>query len=521
MSRCDLCQTNRMRRPLSTSINKRCTFCSNKLSPNPNPNPSPSLPSKSQSQPHSILIKKDFYIRSNQSSLNFINNLALKLSIFDAFAVQQARKFYQTAGERERESASEGNSCKDSNNSDKIAACCLYIACLLNKIPVLLFRFSVELGVNVYELGVEYLRLCRVLGFKLSSFVQNVVDPSLFIHRYVSVLLKERNLRVCMVALRIVEFAKGDLMQRNVGGMCGAAVYIAALANGITCQKSDVDRVVRVCDGVLRGRLIEFGKTGSGGLTVDEFRRLVKEFEKDKDLDLRCFGGDLGVLCQHKDEKVYRYGLCNACCKEFVELCKGLGCGLNTRSFDRAKAETLIRECNNSKFRFSKKFSSVSSSGSDDSEDLSDVEVDEYLGDDKEAEGKKVLWEVVNKEYIREQELKKSAAATGETVKKPRKKQMQKRGTKVDNAPAPAPTSAERTQQTLNKKRLNSLINFDALNELFEDDAAPSGKKNRTESEHETDAWDQEAIGEEIIGDDSGNEDHEQVEDYYSDCDYF
>lgn len=514
---CDQCHTHRKPDHLSTSINPRCTICFITLSSNPNPNPTPCLSNDSQSQPHSILTKKDFYIRSNQPSLNFINNLALKLSIFDAFAVQQAGKFYQTAGELARE----GNSCNFSNDSDNIAACCLYVACLFNKIPVLLFRFSVELGVNVYELGVEYLRVCRLLGLKLSSFVQNVVDPSLFIHRYVSVLLKERNLSVCMVALRIVEFVKGDLMQRNVGGVCGAAVYIAALANGITCRKSDVERTVRVCEGVLKGGLIEFGKAGSGGLTVDEFSRIAKEFEKDKDLKLRDFRGDLDVLCGHKDEKVYRYGLCNACCKEFVELRKGLGCGSNTRSFDRAKMERLIQGCNNDKFGFSKKFSSVSSSGSDESEDLSDVEVDEYLGNDEEAEGKKVLWEVMNKEYIREQNLKKSAAAAGEAIKKPRKRQMQKQGTKVDNAPAPAPTSAEATQQTSNKKRLNSLINFDALNELFEDDEAPNSKKNRSESMHETDAWDQEAVGEEIVCHDSGNEDHEQVEDYNSDCDFF
>ncbi|KAK1373715.1 hypothetical protein POM88_029908 [Heracleum sosnowskyi] len=474
-----------------------------------NPNPSPTLSNKSQS--HSVLDKKDFYIRSNQHSLNFIDNLALKLSIFDAFAVQQARKFYQTAGERET---------KTCNFSNKIAACCLYIACLLNKIPVLLFRFSVELGVNVYELGVEYLRICRVLGFDLNSFVQNVVDPSLFIHRYVTVLLKGRNLRVIMVALRIVEGVKGDLMQRNVGGVCGAAVYIAALANGFTCQKSDVERVVRVCDGVLRARLIEFGKTGSGGLTVDEFSRIAYEFEEDKDLELRDFGGDLDVLCRHNDQEAYCYGLCNVCYKEFVELCKGLGCGSNTRAFDRAKTERLIQGCINHDFGFSKKFSSVSSSVSDESEDLSDVEVDEYLDGEKEAEGKKVLWEVMNKEYIREQDLKKTAAATGEVKKKPRKKQMEKRGTKVDNATAPA--SAEATQQTSNKKRLNSLINFDALNELFEDDAAaPNGKKTRTEFTHDTDAWDQEAVGEETVGGDSGDEDYEQVEEYNSDCDFF
>lgn len=324
-----------------------------------------------------------------------------------------------------------------------------------------------------------------------------------------------------MVALRIVECVKGDLMQRNVGGVCGAAVYIAALASGITCRKDDVERTVRVCDGVSRGGLIEFGKTGSGGLTVDEFRRIAKEFEEDKDLDMRDFGADLDVLCRHKDEEAYRYGLCNACYKEFVEICKGPGCGLNARSFDRAKTETMIRECNNNKFGFFKKFSSVSSSGSDESEDLSDVEVDEYLGDDKEAEGKKVLWEVMNKEYIREQDLKKSAAAAGEAIKKPRKKQMQKQGTKVDNATALSPASVEATEQTSNKKRLNSLINFDALNELFEDDAAPNLKKNRTESNHDTNAWDHEAVGEDIVDDDSGNEDHEQVEDYNSDCDFF
>lgn len=470
--------------------------------------------SESETPHHSILMNQDFYYRSNQLSLNFVDNLALKLSIFDAFAVQQARKFYQTALQHEVHS-----SCNADRRTDKIAACCLYIACLFNKIPVLLFRFSIELCVNVYELGVEYFEVCRVLGFKLCCFVHHVVDPSLFIHRYVSVLLEERNLRVCMVALRIVDSVKRDFMQggRSVGGVCGAAVYIAALACGITCGKSDVERAVRVCE----GSLIEFGKKESAGLTVDEFSMIAKEFQEDKELDWRDFGGDVDVLCRHKDEKACRYRLCSSCYKDFVEVFKRLSCGSNTQPFDRAKTETLIRECNNNKFGFSKKFSSVFSSGSDESEDLSDVEVDEYLGNDEEAEGKKILWEVVNKEYIREQVLKKSAAASGEAWKKPRKKQTQKRGTRVDSATAPAPTSAEATHQASSKKRLNSLINYDALNELFEDDAAPNGKKNRTKSYHETDALDQEAVGDEIVGGDSGNEDLEGVENYDSDCDFF
>ncbi|KAL1818866.1 hypothetical protein DCAR_0415095 [Daucus carota subsp. sativus] len=510
---CDKCLASRSPNHLSTSANLRCPLCTNILSSNPNPNPSPPPRLRSHPQSHSILNRQDFVHRSHQQSLNFIDSFALKLSIFDAFAVQQARKFYQTAGEHDREREGEG----DSGNG-KVGACCLYIACLLNRVPVLLFRFSVELGVNVYELGAEYLRLCRVLGFKLSSFVQKAVDPSLFIHRYVGEMFKERNLRVCMVALRIVECAKGELM-RDVGGVCGAAVYVAALACGLTCRKSDVERGVRFCDRLFSGRLIEFGKkeSGGGGLTVDEFRRIAKEFEDDEDLELREFGGDLEVLCRHKDEMAYRYGLCNSCYKEFVQLCKRPSCKSNTQSFDRAKVEALIWKCNNDKFGFSKKFGSVSSSGSDESEDLSEVEVDEYLGDDKEAEGKKVLWEAVNKEYIREQVLKKSAAAPA--IKKPKKKQMQKPGSKVDNATAP--TSAETTHQASSKKRLNSLINFDALTEMFEDDVAPDGKKNRTESHHDTNALDEEAAGVEIVGGDSDNEDHQGVEYYDSDCDFF
>lgn len=326
-----------------------------------------------------------------------------------------------------------------------------------------------------------------------------------------------------MVGLGVLDCMKGDLMQsgRNVGGVCGAAVYIAALANGIICRKSDVERAVRVCEGELSERLIEFGEMESGGLSVDEFSRIAKEFEEDKDLELRDFGGDLDVLCRHKVEKAYRYGLCNACYKEFVDIFKGLSSGSNTQSFDRAKTETLIWECNNNKFGLSKKFSSVSSSVSDESEDLSDVEVDEYLGGDKEAEGKKVLWEVMNKEYIRGELLKKSAADAGEAREKPRKKQMQKRASKGEKATAPAPTAAEATHQVLSKKRLHSLINFDALSELFEDDAAPNAKKNRTPSYHDSDALDQENVSEEIVGGDLGNEDYEGVENYDSDCDFF
>ena len=55
---------------------------------------------------------------------------------------------------------------------------------------------------------------------------------------------------------------------RKPSGLCGAALYISALSHGYSFSKSDIIKIVHICEVTLTKRLIEFENTDSGSLTV-------------------------------------------------------------------------------------------------------------------------------------------------------------------------------------------------------------------------------------------------------------
>ncbi|XP_035823524.1 transcription factor IIIB 90 kDa subunit, partial [Zea mays] len=139
-----------------------------------------------------------------------------------------------------------------------------------SKKAYLLIDFSDHLQISVYVLGAVFLQLCQVLQLAEHPVVQKLVDPSLFIHRFTKLLLGRRNNDVSDTALCIVASMKRDWMQtgRKPSGLCGAALYIAALSHGCNYTKADIVSVVHVCEATLTKRLIEFENTDSGSLTL-------------------------------------------------------------------------------------------------------------------------------------------------------------------------------------------------------------------------------------------------------------
>ncbi|WOH11334.1 hypothetical protein DCAR_0831031 [Daucus carota subsp. sativus] len=85
---------------------------------------------------------------------------------------------------------------------------------------------------------------------------------------------------------------------------------------------------------------------------------------------------------------------------------------------------------------------------------------------------KKIIWEELNREYVEEQLAKEAAAA----------ERRQKSAAEAKNA-APPRTAAEATRQMLAKKKLDSKINYDVLDELFNDSVSPDNKKSRLNDE--------------------------------------
>nr|XP_020188314.1 transcription factor IIIB 90 kDa subunit isoform X3 [Aegilops tauschii subsp. strangulata] len=379
--------------------------------------------------------------------------------------------------------------------------------------------------------------LCQVLLLGEHPIVQKLVDPSLFIHRFTERLLGKRNNAVSDTALCIVASMKRDWMQtgRKPSGLCGAALYIAALSHGYDYTKADIAAVVHVCEATLFKRLIEFESTDSGSLTIEDF--LAKAYEETVP---KCSAKYGEVLCEHKDKGAehFSHGLCEECYDNFTELSGGLEGGADPPAFQQAEkhrqdaakrsketavVEETLCELNSSDVEdnimtpwknFGGKSSTISSSQTandfvapDDAEvegengkadsdsenlsDIDDVEVDGYLHNEEETQNKKIIWEEMNKEYLEEQAAKEALAAelaargvpVGEGRQKKRKRNEDKNST-------PADTPAEATYNMLRQKGLGSKINVEAVSGLYttEDEV---GKANGKDDIHFDEEYEQ------------------------------
>ncbi|XP_042510051.1 transcription factor IIIB 90 kDa subunit-like [Macadamia integrifolia] len=142
--------------------------------------------------------------------------------------------------------------------------------------------------------------------------------------------------------------------------------------------------------------------------------------------------------------------------------------------------------------------------------DIDDIEVGGYLHNEEEKRYKKIIWEKMNSEYLENcsedffnaQEL---AAATTAAVAKSRKVRKQKHAANAKNG-TPTQTAAEANREMLSKKRLSSKINYDALEKLFADSAAPEvTKKKRVGSDPDSDVY----VYQQKIGRESGEKELE------------
>ncbi|KAL6130288.1 hypothetical protein ACLB2K_068669 [Fragaria x ananassa] len=149
-------------------------------------------------------------------------------------------------------------------------------------------------------------------------------------------------------AHRIITSMKWDWMQtgRKPSGICGAALYISALSHGLKCAKSDIIKIVHVCDATLTKRLVEFENTESGSLTIEEFLVKAKELDEiikqpimaDKMDNADGSLSEQRILCEHKDSgKPYAHGLCQICYDNFMTISGGLDGGVNPPVFQLAE----------------------------------------------------------------------------------------------------------------------------------------------------------------------------------------
>ncbi|KNA25563.1 hypothetical protein SOVF_005580 isoform A [Spinacia oleracea] len=402
--------------------------------------------------------------RTLNRAYDFIIHMAENLGVGGGDQVARpAVRFYEIAVEKD---------FVRGRRADLVRAACLYIACRENNKPFLLIEFSEFLRVNVYVLGAVFLQLCKVLHLQEHPIVQKPVDPSLFIHRFAYGLLGEGNDDVRKTALHIMANMKLNWMQtgRKPSGLCGAALYISALSHGFKFTKTDIVKVVHICEATLTKRLIEFEGTESGGLTIEEFDQKAEELERDYNVVKHTNFGDMTkeeLLCEHKGsgKPQFAHGLCESCYHEFHKISGGLDGGLEPPAFQRAEKERaliasaemaadsllepeLVNSCEHLKMEKEKRLGAgeidqmmaagvkaqhksvddvgeeagktdsmgIEGGESDNFSDIDDDEVDGYLNNEEETHYKKIIWEQLNREYLEEQAAKEAEAAAAEAL---------------------------------------------------------------------------------------------------------
>ncbi|KAJ9179861.1 hypothetical protein P3X46_008177 [Hevea brasiliensis] len=364
--------------------------------------------------------------------------------------VDQAMVYYRIAVER--------NFTKG-RRTEQVQAACLYIACRENRKPYLLIDFSNYLKINIYVLGAVFLQLCKVLNLTEHPICQKLLDPSIFIHKYTASLAGGKNKDISDAALTIIASMNRDWMQtgRRPSGLWGAALYISALSHGLNCSKSDILKLVHVCEATLSKRLVEFESTESGSLTIEELNAKAEELKESStdqsDIMLKT-SSSKELLCHHKGTSrlPYAYGLCNECYAYFI----GFEGGSDPPAFQRAERQRKENSSAMNKTDDSNVFEELNSqhmgrdervqstepesvgvaaqnmpaddggcdqfSGDDDTcskardesdnfSDIDDAEVDGYLHNEEEVQYKKIIWEEMNREYLEEQAAKEAAAA--------------------------------------------------------------------------------------------------------------
>jgi transcription factor IIIB subunit 2 len=171
------------------------------------------------------------------------------------------------------------NNFTKGRKSQYVVACCLYIACRMEKSSHMLIDFSDVLHINVFTLGQTYLKMTTTFALHMPN-----IDPAVYVHRFAKHLeFGNDQFKVAQDALRLIKRMNRDWMVqgRRPSGICGAALILAARMNNFRRSVREVVYVVKVADLTIHKRLQEFKETNSGDLTVQEFRSMWLEQEHD------------------------------------------------------------------------------------------------------------------------------------------------------------------------------------------------------------------------------------------------
>jgi transcription factor IIIB subunit 2 len=279
---------------------------------------------------------------------------------------------------------------------------------------------------------------------------------------------------------------------RRPAGLCGASILIASRYHGFRRSIKEITHVVRVCDETIRRRLEEFSKTSTARLTVNQFEAnedilddgkgrdppaFIKNRLKEKELNNQEL-----VIKAKEIERIFKYEVSN---KETLTCSNENNVNENSiiiESFQKSQApvktslidgEMKTHLLSDDSINFSIPFKSEDDKiipsqkslnkenkiiNSKEEEELSDIEIEEsslYIVSNQEYKLKKLLWEVLFKDWIEEQKDKKKAEK--KEVKK-RERKFSKPDTKGLNDPVDAIVNSNKFKK-MNVNFLNTMFN--------------------------------------------------------------
>lgn len=162
---------------------------------------------------------------------------------------------------------------------DISVAISLYIACRMQKRPVMLIDLSEILRRDVFLLGHAYYQMVKLLQLKLP-----LIDPALYLERFASQLdFGDKFYDVVRTAAKLASRMNRDWMiqGRRPAGISAAALIISSRVHGFMRTNEEVMTVVRMSSSTVQKRLDEFLLTSASNLTPDQFE-VKSEIIKDE-----------------------------------------------------------------------------------------------------------------------------------------------------------------------------------------------------------------------------------------------
>ena len=288
---------------------------------------------------------------------------------------------------------------------------------------------------------------------------------------------------------------------RRPSGLCGAAILIAARIHGYKRTVKQIVNVVNVCDEVIRRRLEEFSNSPVCKMTLNQFEScelqedgkgndppaFIRNRKKEKESEKKQ--KEMEIL-KEKAKEIERIFEVDTCDKKN----ETMNIVDNSETIDTNNATTIhpqsFREdthyvednsknivnnsnleqidtntsCNNQVILMSlnskdKKHQFESPREIKDDEYLSDLEENDqsyYFVSSEEYKLKKILWEVLFKDWIDEQKDKKANEKNKTIQKRPRN--LSKNENMVNSTPAEA---------IMNSNKFSKKLNINVLNKLF------------------------------------------------------